>query len=541
MLIRKYTKNKLVKKRPLIFERKNTYFYPMQKILFLLLFPLCVSAQSGTHKYFISFTDKANTNYSLSAPEEYLSAKTIAKRNQFFIGFDSTDIPVNRWYADSLVALGFKLKNTSKWFNGIIVSTTDSLLVNEVDFSFVDTIIYFGSWQNNKSVDVKWSSSFNSADYGIAYNQLQMLGGDKMHAKGFKGKGMTIAVIDAGFYKVDELLIFSAIQNQILGTYDFVDRNVNVYDDHTHGMMVLSTMGGNKSGEMIGTSPEANFYLLRSEDVYSENLIEEYYWVCAAEYADSVGADIINSSLGYTTFDNPSQNHTYADMDGNTAPVTIGATMAAEKGILVVNSAGNSGSSSWHYIGAPADANNIVTVGAVDENEDFASFSSYGPTADGRVKPTLMAQGKNTIVATTSDSIMAGNGTSFSSPVTAGMLACLWGANPKKSNLEIIDAVVKSADRYLIPDEQFGYGIPNYYKVHELFLKEFLIGVDKPVYSNVDYIIYAIDGRLVSKGSYNINAPSNFLMIPKPKKAGVYVLNYTANNIQYSKKFIVVE
>ena len=210
----------------------------MKEIVIILLFITEFSfAQNGIHKYFISFTDKANSAYSINLPEEYLSSKTIAIRNRSFIGFDSTDLPVNKWYVDSIINLGFQLGNTSKWFNGILVSTTDSLLINELNFSFIDTIIYFGRWNDKKAVDDKWNTSFNSLDYGSAYNQLQMLGGDQMHQKGFKGEGMTIAVIDAGFYKVDELSIFMDMQNQILGTYDFVDGNTNVYDDHPHGMM----------------------------------------------------------------------------------------------------------------------------------------------------------------------------------------------------------------------------------------------------------------------------------------------------------------
>jgi len=518
----------------------------MKKIVFILLFfTEFTFAQNGTHKYFISFTDKANSSYSIDLPEEYLSSKTIARRNEFFIGFDSTDFPINKWYGDSIMNLGFQLGNTSKWFNGILVSTTDSLLINEINFSFIDTIIYFGSWHNKKAVDDKWSAPFNSLDYGSAYNQLQMLGGDKMHQKGFKGRGMTIAVIDAGFYKVDELNVFSDMQNQILGTYDFVDGNTNVYDDHDHGMMVLSTMGGNTPGKILGTSPEADYLLLRSEDVFSENLIEEYMWVCAAEFADSAGADIINSSLGYTTFDDTIQNHTYADMDGKTTPISIAATMAAYKGIIVVNSAGNSGNSSWHYIGAPADAINIITVGAVDENKNFANFSSYGPSFDGRVKPTLMAQGKNTIVATSDNKVITGNGTSFSSPVTAGMLACLWSSNLTKSNLEIMDAVIKSCDRYLNPDDQFGYGIPDYYEALKICsdnLNFYIAGeyfnFTSSQEEKVDFSVYSIEGKLVSKGSFY--SPFYWVDI-KPKSEGVYVVCFQFKGEEITSKFIVLE
>ena len=518
----------------------------MKRIVFILLFfTEFTFAQNGMHKYFISFTDKANSTYSINSPEEYLSSKTIARRNKFFIGFDSTDLPVNKWYVDSIINFGFQLGNTSKWFNGILVSTTDSLLINDLNFSFIDTIIYFGSWNNKKAVDDKWNTPFNSLDYGSAYNQLQMLGGDKMHQKGFKGKGMTIAVIDAGFYKVDELDVFSDIQDHILVTYDFVDGNTNVYDDHTHGMMVLSTMGGNAPGKIIGTAPEADYLLLRSEDVFSENLIEEYMWVCAAEFADSAGADIINSSLGYTTFDDTIQNHTYADMDGKTTPISIAATMAADKGIIVVNSAGNSGNSSWHYIGAPADAINIITVGAVDENKNFANFSSYGPSSDGRVKPTLMAQGKNTIVATSNDTVMSGNGTSFSSPVTAGMLACLWGSNPEKSNLEIMDAVIKSCDRYLNPDDQFGYGIPDYYEALKdcsdnlnFYISGEYFNFTSSQEERVDFSVYSIEGKLVSKGSFY--SPFYWVDI-KPKSEGIYVVYFQFKGEEFTSKFIVLE
>jgi hypothetical protein len=310
-------------------------------------------------------------------------------------------------------------------------------------------------------------------------------------------------------------------------------------------MMVLSTMGGNEPGKIIGTAPEADYLLLRSEDVFSENLIEEYMWVCAAEFADSAGADIINSSLGYTTFDDTIQNHTYADMDGKTTPISIAATMAADKGIIVVNSAGNSGNSFWHYIGAPADAINIITVGAVDENKNFANFSSYGPSSDGRVKPTLMAQGKHTIVATSNDMIMSGNGTSFSSPVTAGMLACLWGSNPTKSNLEIMDAVIKSCDRYLNPDEQFGYGIPDYYEALKACsdnLNFYIVGeyfnFTSSQEEKVDFSVYSVEGKLVSKGSFY--SPFYWVDI-KPKSEGIYVVYFQFKGEEFTSKFIVLE
>ena len=503
------------------------------------MFPSILFAQDGAFRYFVSFKDKANTTFSLNTPEEFLSQKTINKRKLFAIPIDSTDLPINIEYVTALKSAGLTIENKSKWFNGVVVSTYDSLLVESLNYQFIDTIIAFGSWQNSKKVGKKWNANYDVLDYGDAYNQLEMLGGNKLHEKGFSGEGMTIAVIDAGFYKVDELAVFSDLQNQILSTYDFVDGNSNVYDDHTHGMMVLSTMGG--KGEMTGTAPDANYILLRTEDVFSENLIEEYMWVCAAEYADSAGADIINSSLGYTTFDDALQNHTYDDMDGETAPISIGAGIACSKGIIVVNSAGNSGNSSWHYIGAPADNFDVLSVGAVDENEEFASFSSYGPNADGAVKPNVVAQGKNTVIISSSDTVRTGNGTSFSSPITAGMVACLWGAQPNETPAAVKDAIYKSADRYLNPDDQFGYGVPDYFSAYQKLAYDLTIPIESSLDSDVTYSVFTIDGKLIDKGILYYNNPQDAVKIIKPQTAGVYIINLTSEDYNISKKFIVVE
>ena len=513
----------------------------MKKLLIILLFPSILFAQDGAFRYFISFNNKANTTFSLNTPEEFLSQKTINKRQLFAIPIDSTDLPVNIEYVTALQAAGLTIENKLKWFNGVVVSTFDNLLVETLNQQFIDTIIGFGSWQNSKIVGEKWNVNYDVLDYGDAYNQLEMLGGNKLHEKGFAGEGMTIAVIDAGFYKVDELEVFANIQNQILATYDFVDGNTNVFDDHTHGMMVLSTMGAKKSGKMIGAAPDADYILLRTEDVFSENLIEEYMWVCAAEFADSSGADIINSSLGYTTFDDTLQNHRYAEMDGKTTPISIGAGIACIKGIIVVNSAGNSGSSSWHFIGAPADNFDVLSVGAVDENEEFASFSSYGPNADGAVKPNVVAQGKNTVIISSSDTLRTGNGTSFSSPITAGMVACLWGAQPNQTPAAVKDAIYKSADRYLNPDDQFGYGVPDYFSAYQKLAYDLTIPIESSLDSDVTYSVFTIDGKLIDKGILYYNNPQDAVKILKPQTAGVYIINLTSEDDNISKKFIIVE
>ncbi|MBU46664.1 MAG: hypothetical protein CMD28_04460 [Flavobacteriales bacterium] len=511
----------------------------MSKILILLFIPFVFLGQDGAFRYFISFNDKADTSFSSDYPEQFLSKKTIAKRQKFSIAIDSTDLPVSSIYIDNIRLAGFVVENRSKWFNGVIVSTYDSLLTASLHYEFIDTIIFFGSWQNTKEVTDKWRLDYDISDYGLASNQLQMLAGDLMHSRGFKGNGITIAVIDAGFYNVDKLNVFSDLQNQISSTYDFIDGNLNVYDDHDHGMMVLSTMGA--KGIMTGSAPDADYILLRSEDVFSENLIEEYMWVCAAEYADSSGADIINSSLGYTTFDDANQNHTYTDMDGNTTPISIGAGIASDKGIIVVNSAGNSGNSAWHYIGAPADNFKVLTVGAVDVNEEFASFSSYGPNANGDVKPNVVAQGKNAVVVNSNNEVITANGTSFSSPLTAGMIACLWSSNTDHSASSIKDAIYNTSDRYLDPDDQFGYGIPNYYSAYQYLNYDFTIPINGSISDDVGYMVYTIDGKLIDSGILYYNNIQEAVKIIKPKLPGIYIISLTADDFELSKKFIVFE
>jgi hypothetical protein len=291
-----------------------------------------------------------------------------------------------------------------------------------------------------------------------------MLGGDVMHNNGYTGAGMTIAVIDAGFYRADSMAVFDSLFNsgRLLGTWDFTEDEADVFDDGTHGSYVLSTMAANWPGTLVGTAPDADYLLLRSENVNSELLIEEYDWAEAAEYADSAGADIINSSLSYTTFDDSTQDHTYADLNGDITPVTRAADRAAAKGMIVCSSAGNYGDGSWFFIGAPADADSILTVGGVDSVENYVSFSSKGPTADGRIKPDVAAQAFQTYVAELFNlGAIAGNGTSFSSPIMAGMAACLWQCHPAATNMEVIQAIRLSGSQASNPDSLLGYGIPD--------------------------------------------------------------------------------
>jgi subtilisin family serine protease len=327
------------------------------------------------------------------------------------------------------------------------------------------------------------TQSFN---YGQSYDQIHIMNGDFLHNAGYTGEGMVIALLDAGFQDANTLPAFDSLfaNNQILGTWDFVAGEASVYEDYQHGMEVLSTIGGNLPGDLVGTAPKASFWLLRTEDASTEYLIEEYNWDAGAEYADSVGADIISTSLGYTVFDDPTENHIYAtDMNGHTTPSARAANIAFSKGMLVIASAGNSGGGPWQYISSPADGDSVIAVGAVDAFGQYASFSSTGPSADGDIKPNVAAVGQGTIVEYPGGVTGPGNGTSFACPVLAGSAACLWQAHPERNNKEIKDAIQQSASQYLNPDSLLGYGIPNF------LTADFILGGTELNFSSTEKLV----------------------------------------------------
>jgi hypothetical protein len=428
--------------------------------------------------YWVQFKDKLGTVFSINQPEQFLSPRAIERRQKQNIALDERDLPVSDNYLQQLQEQGAEIIHTSKWLNGATIRATKSVYeqirqnLNFIAFSELTKPGVFLKSARNKFQTEYQLNNINTTDYGSSYHQLRLFNGQLLHALGYQGEGMHIAVLDAGFYKVDELRAFEQLwfENRILGTKDFVDPGGDVFLAHTHGTNVLSTMGGYVKNELIGTAPEASYYLLRSEDGATEYLIEENNWVAAAEWADSAGCDIINSSLGYTTFDDPNMNHSYAEMDGSTTRITKAANIAVEKGMLVFSSAGNEADNPWKYLVAPSDGDLIIGVGAVNNDSIWAPFSSLGPSADGDVKPNLAAVGWGTILQKTDGSIGPSNGTSFASPVLAGMAACLWQAHPDATNLEIKEALEKSASQYASPNDTLGYGIPNF-QLANLFLR----------------------------------------------------------------------
>ena len=454
----------------------------MKKVLFFLglfLFAteVLISQSELPATYWIQLKDKNGTQFQINQPEKFLSARAILRRTRQHIAIDDTDLPVSQTYLDTLKKRGLTIVHTSKWLNGVTVTTADTVLIKKISaLSFVSTIQLTKPATVLKSANQKFrieaESGLNPVDYGLAYGQLSLLNGQNLHNSGFRGKGIQIAVLDAGFFNANTIQAFDSLRNsgRLLGIRDFVNPKSDIFKENYHGMSVLSCMAANIPGTIMGTAPDAMYYLFRTEDANTEYITEEDNWIAGAELADSLGVDIINSSLGYYEFDDSLMNHTYADMNGNKTRVTRAANMAFEKGILVFTSAGNEGNTTWRHIIAPADGIKTIGVAAVDNYGERASFSSVGPAYDGAIKPNLAATGSGTLLINSSGNVGYANGTSFSSPVLAGMTACLLQEFPCATTKEVKLALEQSGSQFSKPDSLLGYGIPNFEKA-EVYLR----------------------------------------------------------------------
>ena len=449
----------------------------MRKLLLfiagLLYFVGGVYAQLDTLKYRISLTDKFASSYRVDRPEEFLSQKAIARREKQGLVIDETDLPVCQSYLDQIQSQGVHIVTKGKWDNFVTVSLNDTTVLEAIqELPFVRSIelVWKASEadKNPKKVQrdslvnqMQWSDDY----YGVGLEQIKLSHADKLHELGYKGEGMCIAVIDAGFHNAD---VIEGMDNiSIVGTRDFVNPGSDIFAENSHGMSVLSCIAMNKPHYMVGTAPRASFWLLRSEDDNSEHLVEQDYWAAAVEFADSVGVDVISTSLGYHEFDDVSKNYRYRDLDGETALMSRQASKIADKGMLLVCSAGNSGRDSWKKTTTPGDAKNIITVGAVDKQGVLAPFSSIGNTADQRIKPDVVGVGLGADVMGTDGCLRKANGTSFSTPIVAGMLTCLWQACPELTALDLVDLVRSVGDRADFPDNIYGYGIPNIWEAYK--------------------------------------------------------------------------
>ncbi|MFA9391919.1 MAG: S8 family serine peptidase [Prolixibacteraceae bacterium] len=438
-------------------------------IFLCLLYSVVLNGKEAVGNiYWVQFNTKINTPYLLSEPEYFLSHRALARRERQNIAIDSTDLPVNPAFIDSLSTLGFYVKHTSKWMNGAIVELDATISIDSIlKPSFVD------NYELRKGVSLKSASSkFSNIDslqqvyYGNSLSQLSMIKGEILHEVA-TGKGVHIAIIDAGFQNSNELEVFDSLYKRggVLGTYDFVLPGNDVYKEFYHGNAVFSIMAGNHPGQLIGSAPDASYWLLRTEDTASESPVEEDYWIIAAEFADQQGCDVINTSLGYSTFDNPEFNHNYEQFDGKTLRISKAANLAVQKGMVVVCSAGNSGNDAWGHIVAPSEARDVLSIAAVDVNEKITTFSSRGFSEDWSIlKPDVAAMGAGVTYTSSMGEFVTGNGTSFSSPIIAGMAACLIEYYPNKTSFEITEMIRSLGNYYPQHNIEYGFGIPDFSK-----------------------------------------------------------------------------
>lgn len=510
----------------------------------------------------VYFKDKPSAASFLGKPSDMLTQRSLTRRTAQNIALDQIDVPIEKNYISQIKSsTGITVLARSKWLNALHIRGTQSNVSALKALSFVDKVVFANKNLNttagkpasvNRSVQTnnKLETQIDYA-YGNATSQIQMLNGQALHKQNYTGAGKVIAVLDAGYPGVNTAQPFQNLRtnNRILGGYDFVNRNDNFYTGDDHGTLVLSTMGGYQENALIGTAPDASYYLFITENDASENPIEESLWVEAAEKADSLGVDIITTSLGYFAFEKAGESHSYSDMNGTTTFISRGAEIAFSRGIVVLASAGNEGRTPEPHIGAPADAVSVITVGSVTSDKARSTFSSIGPSFDNRIKPDVMAQGSATAVSDEFGNIGTSNGTSFSCPVLAGLVACLWQAFPSKTNKEIRQLILESSDRYTTPENNYGYGIPNFganLGVYDFILNSSFSVFPNPAQTSISFllseenyagsvVIYSVLGqKLIEKEITNQNPNLSLEAL----KSGLYFYTFDADGLHKTGKII---
>jgi len=527
-------------------KKKPQSLYFLITSLLLLFNFLLLEAQEklAPDIYLIRFTDKAQNRFELSRPEKFFTSRALQRRIKQKIQFVSNDLPVSSVYVDSIKHLGFNVLHESKWTNAVSVNVVDITQFDKLkDIKFVvpyklKSVLKSNYFQGNKFISETTPVKVDlKSYYGPSYRQIAIHHGDYMHNRGFRGQGMLIAVIDAGFSNAQNMSSLDSLwhENRVKLVRDLIVPDGNVFVQHPHGSEVLSILAGLSPGKLVGSAPKADYVLLRTEDATlepngvggtreREYPVEEFNWAVAAELADSIGVDVISTSLGYSLFNDPQLSHTYSDMNGRTTLISKAAAIASSKGMIVIVSAGNEGNNSWKYITAPADADSILTVGAIDTSKNVAAFSSRGPTSDHRIKPDVVAVGSSTNLQQPDNEFVQGSGTSFSAPIIAGLTACLWQSCPNKTNMEVIRAIKQYASQFSNPDTIKGFGLPDFHQSFyalnpDLFeYKDRLICSPNP-FSNVielqfekiqegkaQLLVFDISGRKVFDKQYQVNS-----------------------------------
>jgi hypothetical protein len=529
-------------------------------VLAVCLLMFIAEAKAQYPKLIVQFTNKGTNPFTISNPSQYLSSRAITRRTKYNIAIDSSDLPIVPRYIDSVLSKGpVTLLSRSKWLNQILIQCTDQPTINGImALPFVKRVQGIGFRMsapkdkfNEQSTPKTATNLRPMADvfsYGQSYNQVHIHEGEFLHNKGYSGQSMVIAMLDAGFSNYKTITAFDSVRlnGQILGERDFVTYDNSVNEDDAHGMQCFSTIAANKPNQMVGTAPKASFWLLRTENAFSEYPIEEHNWVVGAEFADSSGADMISSSLGYYDFDDPSFDHTYNDFYKNATQVTQGATYAAKKGLIVVNSAGNEGNKPWKYLVFPADADSVCAVGAVNSAGSAAGFSSYG--YPGKVKPNIASVGEGTTIINSLGNVSAGNGTSFAAPNIAGLIACLWQAFPQFNNMKILDAVYKSCPTYATPNDRRGFGIPNMRTAYRLLKHDQNVALygNKKLFASPNPFTTQIDirviGRIDGDATVQMLSPTNTVVATKnlsTEVEEVYNFSFTNLGIQPGGLYVV--
>ena len=462
------------------------YFKTALSLILCLLLAGVAASQTAPTCYRLTFSDKNDSPYSIDNPSAFLSERAIAKRTRFSIPVTEQDLPVNPQYVQQVRGVDSRIRVlcSCKWLNTLTVYCPDSTKLPQLlALPFVTGILPVANYDLDSLAPLaavpesEYSPVANNPfrdsvvpyDYGSGFAQIAVHNGHRLHNDGFRGEGMLIAVFDAGWNSVDTGSYFAELRSEgrLLGTRDLIPFRNNVYSGHYHGTIVTSTMACVREAELVGTAPAASYFFIRSEEPESEQLIEEDFWAQAAVIADSIGADVINSSLGYTNFpDFPQQVNSYADVDGVSSIASLAATILGQKGVIVCVSAGNDGSNAWHYIGHPADAFDVLAVGAADIFGNIAAFSSRGPSYDGRVKPDITSVGVSTACVYPGDWLYTADGTSLAGPVAAGLCACLWQALPAASSHQVMQYIRENGSCYDNPNDSLGYGIPDFYAAY---------------------------------------------------------------------------